>query len=96
MMRGNGYLDYNRTPVGRGEFGVSRQWDAGMVVELLVRLALVALFIWAVVMVVRYIVKYLNAKSGVSSETPDEIAKRRFASGELTKAEYEQLKKDLK
>lgn len=71
-------------------------WTVGGVIELVIRLALVALFIWAVVVVVKYIVKYLNAKSGMEAASAEDIVKRRFASGEITKTEYEQLKKDLK
>jgi uncharacterized membrane protein len=71
-------------------------WTVAGVVELIIRLALVALFIWAVVAVVKYIVKYLNAKSGLEAMSAEEIAKRRFANGEITKSEYDQLKKDLK
>jgi uncharacterized membrane protein len=95
-MRGNETIEFNRMPMHRGMVGGQQQWDAGMAVELIVRLALVALFVWAVVMLVTYVVKYLNAKSGIGAESAEDIAKRRYASGEITKAEYEQLKKDLK
>lgn len=80
---------------GRGGMMDDNQWSAEHVVELIIRLALVAVFLWAVIMVVKYLVKYLNAHSGTDIE-PTEIAKQRLARGEITKSEFEQLKKDLK
>ena len=46
-----------------------------------------------------FLVKYLVDQNGSSStgeeSTPLEILKRRYASGEITKDEFEQKKKDL-
>lgn len=90
------YVDFDRMPMRRGVVGSADQWSAGYVVELVVRIALVALFIWAVALLVKYLVKYLNAKSGTDAVSAEGIAKKRYASGEITKSEYDQLKKDLK
>ena len=56
------------------------------------------LFIGLIVAVV-YILKRSQSSSrphtGAHAETPLEIAKKRYAAGEITKPEFEQLKKDL-
>ncbi len=37
----------------------------------------------------------VNSTPAAPSETPLDVLKRRYASGELTKAEYEQMRQDL-
>ena len=51
--------------------------------------AVIALIVWAI--------RRFNPGSGVDSlkRTPLEIAKERYARGEITKDQFEQLKKDL-
>ena len=92
MMRDRFYgHDYDRMPMHNNTYG-SVEYFA----MLAIRLVIVAVFVWAAVMVVKYIVKYLAKHSVSHTETPDEIAKRRLASGEITASEYEELKKHLK
>lgn len=81
---------------GSGRMMDGNEWSAERGVELVIRLALVAVFLWAVIMVVKYLVKYLNAHSNTDTMEPTEIVKQRLARGEITKSEFEQLKKDLK
>jgi putative membrane protein len=70
------------------------EWSPASIFAMVIHLVLVAVFIWAVIWVVRYAVKYLNARSIV--ESPLDIAKSRYAKGELTKAEFDEIKKELK
>lgn len=44
---------------------------------------------------VKYLVDQNRSSSGDKESTPLEILKRRYASGEITKDEFEQKKKDL-
>ncbi|MFV8360983.1 SHOCT domain-containing protein [Flavobacterium sp. LS1P3] len=39
--------------------------------------------------------KYLQTKSGPNSESPIEILKRRYANGEITKEQFEEIKKNI-
>ena len=49
---------------------------------------LIALIVWGVT-------RLLHRDSGASKHTPLDIAKERYARGELSKEEYERLRKDL-
>ncbi len=56
-------------------------------------IVLIVLIIWA-------IVRFSNQKSNGSSnlthrETPLDILKRRYASGEITKQQYDEMRRDL-
>ncbi len=59
----------------------------GMLIMIIFWAGLIALVVWIVVKAVR------SGKS--TSETPLDIAKARYAKGEISKKEFEQLKKDL-
>ena len=63
---------------------------AGFLFWLLIVAGIVALVIWAVR-------TSSGRSSGVSSHEPDalEIARRRYAKGEISKEQYEQIKHDL-
>jgi putative membrane protein len=54
--------------------------------------------LWALVITaVVYLVKFVERKSAdVWHETPLEALKRRYAKGEITKEEFEGMKKDLR
>jgi putative membrane protein len=59
-------------------------------------------FMWLLFIVIIGVLIYLvlqNAKAkgnaGVSGETPLDILKKRYAKGEITKDEFERMKKDL-
>ncbi len=58
---------------------------------------LIMLIIWAgiIALIVWVSVKAVRSGSKSSTETPLEIAKKRYAKGEISKKEFEQLKKDL-
>jgi putative membrane protein len=62
--------------------------------------AFVSIIFWAgiITLVIWAIRKYTRRESGMSSnsqQSPLEIVKQRYAKGEITKEQYEQLKKDL-
>jgi putative membrane protein len=61
----------------------------GMLIMIIFWAGLIALITWIVVKVVR-------SGQKPSSEAPLDIARARYARGEITKKEFEQLKKDLK
>ena len=60
----------------------------GMLLMIVFWAGLVALITWIVLKLVR-------SGQQPSSQTPLEIAKTRYAKGEISKEEFEQLKKDL-
>jgi putative membrane protein len=60
----------------------------GMLIMIIFWAGLIALITWIVVKLVR-------SGQQPSAETPLEVAKTRYAKGEITKKEFEQLKKDL-
>ena len=78
------------------ERGSNNNFNVEHVLELVMRLALVAVFIWAVVMLVNYLVKYLSSHATNEAIEPVLIAKQRLARGEITKIEFDELKKELK
>ena len=86
------FVRFDRTPMHDNV----DQWSTENILELVVRLALVAVFVWAVVVLVNQIVKYLNSHASTDDLSPLDIAKQRLAKGEITKAEFEGLKKELK
>lgn len=71
-------------------------WSSWDIVELITRLAITAVFVWAVVVLVSQLVKYLSSRSNYDALSPQEIAKMRYAKGDITKAQYDELKKELK
>ncbi len=60
----------------------------GMVIMVVIWGGLIALAVWIVMKLVR-------SGRETSSASPIEIAKSRYARGEITKEQFEQLKKDL-
>ena len=58
---------------------------------------LIMIIIWAglIALVVWIIIKLVRSAPRPSSETPLDIAKARYARGEISKKEFEQFKKDL-
>jgi putative membrane protein len=51
--------------------------------------AIIALIVWGIRRLTRH------SGASVNKGTPLEIAKERYAKGEITKAQYEQIKKDI-
>ena len=84
-----GYRGYGYGMMGPFVFG----GYGGMILMPILGLALVGLIIWAVVAATQR-----SGDSGGSSHKSDtalDILKRRYASGEITKEEFEQKKKDI-
>lgn len=72
---------------GMGGYGMM---GFGMGFGLLFMLLFWGALIWLVVMIVN------AAQSGKKEEDPSNILKKRYASGEITKKQYEEMKKELK
>jgi len=89
MMRGyfDGVERFSR--VGYGMFGGQFMW-VGMLLHLLLVVGVVLLIIW--------IIKKLTQPKHVNVESSNaiEIIKERYAKGEITKEEFENLRKDLR
>ena len=62
-------------------------WGGGLLMAL-VGMAFIVLVIWAVI-------KITNHHPSTTNKTPIDIAKERYAKGEITKEQFEQIKKDL-
>jgi len=60
----------------------------GMLIMIVFWVGLIALVTWI-------ILKLVRSGQQPSSQTPLEIAKTRYAKGEITKEQFEQIKKDL-
>ena len=60
----------------------------GILIMIIFWAGLIALITWIVIKLVR-------SGQKTSSESPLDIAKTRYARGEITKKEFEQIKKDL-
>jgi putative membrane protein len=55
-------------------------------------IVIIFVIIWAVIKIAN---TSQNRKTDSSGETPLDILKKRYARGEITKEQYEQMKKDL-
>jgi len=62
-------------------------WGGGLLMAL-ISVVFIAIIIWA-------IVKITNHHTSTTKQTPFDIAKERYAKGEITKEQFEQIKKDL-
>jgi putative membrane protein len=61
---------------------------------IIVWIIIIGLIVWGVIALVRYASR--NTSSGPSGRlSPLDIAKERYARGEITKEEFERIKKDL-
>ena len=54
-----------------------------------------ALIIGGVILLVVWLVRNAGKTTGASSESPLDILKARYAKGEITKKQYEEIKRDL-
>ena len=75
-----------------GPYGYGAGW---MAVGLITMLLFWTLVIVAIVALFRWIGVRGGPSPGVSAETPLEILKRRYALGEITKEQYESMKRDV-
>lgn len=70
---------YRSTPIGFGYFGF-----------------FMAIVFWIGLIVgLVFLIKWLVSQPSAKSETPLEILKRRYAKGEITKEDFERMKRDL-
>ncbi len=67
-------------------------WGFGGWWMIIVWLVVAGLIIWGIVAFAR---RGGTSSSGGAGQTPLDIAKQRYARGEISKEEYERLKKDL-
>ena len=85
--------------MGPGWMGTDGGWRGGMMwgVGGVTMLAFLALVVVGLVVLLRVLDRDKNgpASGGPSRETPLEILDRRYASGELTKEQFEQMRQDL-
>lgn len=80
-------------PLGPGMIrGHGWMWGLGMGFAGLVMLAFWAVVIIGVILLVRSVA---GAQGGPSHETPLDLLKRRYAAGQITREQYEQMRKDL-
>jgi putative membrane protein len=73
-----------------GSWGMG--WGGGLLMAL-VSIAFVALVIWGVVRLTKH--DGCCATTTTTKQSPIDIAKERYAKGEITKEQFEQIKKDL-
>lgn len=66
-----------------------------MIIGMLFWIAILALIVVGIVYLVRYMGAAGSPPRGQIGENALDVAKRRYASGEITKEQYEELKKDL-
>ena len=85
-----GFIGWERFGGMMGGFGL-----AGMGIGLVLMVAFWALVIWAIVSFIRWLASTSGPGGHVSSASPLEILKQRYARGEINKEEFEQKKKDL-
>lgn len=78
------------------------EWWGGMAVMMLIGMAFVVLFWGGIILLIVWGVKQIGGTRretvpppAMGRPTPLEIAKERYAKGEITKEQYEQIKKDL-
>jgi putative membrane protein len=77
-----------------GEFGFGMPFGFG-ILGLIFMLAWWGLIIWAIVLFVQWIVRSSNGHERRHTMSALDIAKARYAKGELNKEEYEEIKKEL-
>ena len=70
------------------DFGAGWWWPFGGVFMILFWVGLIVLIVWGVI-------KLSKGSETSSKKEPLDIAKERYAKGEISKEEFEQIKKDL-
>ena len=90
------FMQY-RSPYGYGYGGMMGPWMMGGfgIGGMLLGVLFFALVIGGGVWLIQALPRGSGGASSPPSETPLEILKRRFASGEITKEQYEAMKRDL-
>ena len=77
-----------------GPYGYGFGWGS-MAAGWIMMLVFWALVVVGIVALVRAATNWGASSASNSGSTPLEILKRRYAAGELTKAQFEEMKKDL-
>ncbi len=71
-------------------------WDGGMVLTWILNWVMITVFwVGIIILIVWGVTKLAKTGKSASSTSALDIAKERYARGEITKSEFEQLKKDL-
>lgn len=86
-----GYYGY-----GGGPFGGSFGW-LGFGLGVIIHLAFAAIVVLAAIWLLRVVVRGGSHITGIAGREPDalEIARRRYARGEISAEEFQRLKRDL-
>ena len=72
---------------GSGMMGFFGGW-IGMLFNLAILIGIVVLIVWAVR-------RFTNANPSINAQTPREILQARYARGEITREQYQQMLQDL-
>ena len=67
-------------------------WHVGAIIMLVLLLVIVGLVVWGVMTLVKH---SASASRSMGEGDALDIAKRRYARGEITKEQFDQIKKDL-
>ena len=70
-------------------------WTWGMGGWMFIGMAFMVFFWGGIIFLVVWAVKRMSGRGPAASHTPLEIARERYARGEITREQYEQFKKDL-
>ena len=73
-------------------WGYGMGWGGGIFMAL-VCIVFIGLVIWGIVMLARH--GHMTEHHSLTNKTPIDIAKERYAKGEITKEQFDQIKKDL-
>lgn len=77
--------------IGPGGWGWYRGFGGGLL-ESLIAIALIVLVVWGIVSLIRHAD---SRPTTAIKQTPLDIAKERYAKGQITKEQFDQIKKDL-
>jgi putative membrane protein len=77
----------------KGPSGWGWYWGfGGGLLESFIGIAFIALVVWGIVSLIRHASSHPTT---TSKQTPLDIAKERYAKGDITKEQFDQIKKDL-
>jgi putative membrane protein len=76
----------------RGCYGWHNRWHIGAIVMLVLLVVIIGLVVWGVMTLVKH---GRSVSRSVAEVDALDIAKRRYARGEITKEQFDQIKKDL-
>ncbi|MCX5999030.1 MAG: SHOCT domain-containing protein [Chloroflexi bacterium] len=73
---------------GMGDWG---GWHAGAIIGLVLLAVIIGLLVWGIVM----LAKRAGSRSGSKNDSALVIARERYARGDISKEQFDQIKKDL-